>query len=75
VVAGSGIERGFCSQCHDPPRRNGYTCGRPDCMVCVTWEQRLENLEAGRHFLTPRAPQIAVPTLPVAMPRKLIVPT
>lgn len=52
VVAGSGKLRGFCNRCA------GYVCGRPECMnQCLPFEARLENIEAGRHELTP------VPTL------------
>ena len=46
VVAGSGRERGFCRNCM------GYCCGRPECMVCVPRERRLENLERGLPELT-----------------------
>lgn len=64
VVAGSGIERGFCTRCV------GYTCGKPACMACVPVERRLENVEAGRPELTPSAEKVLVPELP----KKLIVP-
>ena len=30
------------------PNCDGWTCGHGDCLQCVHWEQRLENLEAGR---------------------------
>lgn len=57
VVAGSGRERGFCRRCLR------YICGRPECMAgCLTSEQRLENLEAGRPELwVPTAVQVSVP--------------
>ena len=54
VVVGSGIERGFCSRCV------GYTCGKPACMVCIPFEQRLENMEAGLDPLTPRPEMVSV---------------
>ena len=52
VVAGSGRLRGFCRRCL------GYTCGRPECMACVPFERRLENLEAGRDILMPGPVQV-----------------
>lgn len=64
VVVGSGKLRGFCSRCYDSNKPGtGYTCGRPECMVCLTPEQRLENIEAGKSELTPHAPKILVPSL------------
>jgi hypothetical protein len=56
VIVGSGRLRGFCTKHLD------YTCGRPECMVCLDKEQRLENLEAGRPELwVPTAESIIVP--------------
>jgi len=46
VLAGSGRLRGFCRRCM------GYTCGAPDCFVCLTAEQKLENTEAGLPAMT-----------------------
>ena len=58
VVAGSGRLRGFCRRCM------GYTCGRPECMICLPAEQRLENLEKGLPELTlPTAVSVSVPGL------------
>lgn len=56
-VKGSGRLRGYCSRCH------GYVCGHPDCMVCINWEAKLENVEAGRPRLTPRPEQVTVPDM------------
>lgn len=39
---GSGALRGFCQRCM------GFVCGPVCAGACVHWEQRLENLEAGR---------------------------
>lgn len=39
---GSGRVRGWC------PRCGGFTCGSRKCDVCVNWEQKLDNIEAGR---------------------------
>jgi hypothetical protein len=58
VIVGSGIQRGFCAKCC------GYTCGKPECNVCVPFEQRLENEEAGRDRLTISPLAVAVPALP-----------
>ena len=33
---------GFCTNC------TGFTCGSPECALCVNWEQKLDNREAGR---------------------------
>jgi hypothetical protein len=46
VVVGSGRLRGFCR------KHMAYTCGRPECMVCMDAEQRLENIEKGLPELT-----------------------
>lgn len=40
-IKGSGIVRGWCTHC------NGVTCGAPDCMKCVPFEQRLDEVEKG----------------------------
>ena len=50
VIVGSGRLRGFCSRCM------AYTCGQAACMICHTWEQKLENLENGR-------PRLELPTV------------
>ena len=42
----------YCGRC------DGVHC--PSCVACVTVEQRLENLEAGRHPLAPRPVQILI---------------
>ena len=56
VVAGSGRLRGFCRKCM------GYTCGEPGCMVCLHYEQKLENVEKGLPALTiPTKVSVAVP--------------
>lgn len=49
VIVGSGRFRGECRRCM------GYTCGQPACMICHTWQQKLENLENGR-------PRLELPT-------------
>lgn len=55
VVSGSGRLRGFCL------RHNAVTCGRPECMMCLDKEQRLDNIEKGLPELTvPTAVHIAV---------------
>lgn len=51
---GSGRLRGWCFNC------NGFVCG-PACAECVPLGRRLENVEAGKHPLTPGAPKILVP--------------
>jgi hypothetical protein len=40
VVPGSGAKRGWCAHC------NGPSCGKPQCMVCVPAEAKLEFQEA-----------------------------
>lgn len=59
---GSGIQRGFCTRCH------GLVCGRPSCLKlgCTHWEQRLENMEAGRPLDFRRI----IASVPIAPPRK-----
>lgn len=42
VIPGSGRVRGFCTRC------NHVTCGKPGCDPCVPFEQKLDNMEAGR---------------------------
>ncbi len=37
---GSGIERGFCTNC------DGHTCGRVACDSCYHKEKRIEDMEA-----------------------------
>lgn len=71
VVVGSGIERGVCHKC-STMTRVAYTCGKPECDVCIPFEQRLDNLEHGRDMLAPRPPLILVPAVPKR--KKLIVP-
>ena len=55
VEPGSGKMRGFCMKC------NGYTCGGKNCHDCIPAELRIENIEAGRHELTPAPVSIVVP--------------
>lgn len=38
---GSGVTRGFCMRCQGP------TCGSPDHDVCIPFEKRLDEYEAG----------------------------
>jgi hypothetical protein len=48
--------RGFCSRCAGP------VCGNDDCAgLCLPYEARLENVEAGRPELTPLPARIVVP--------------
>lgn len=71
VVAGSGIERGFCHRCM------GYTCSPRCAGLCVPYEVRLENEEAGRPRETPRPDRVAVLEVPgviVPKPPNLILP-
>jgi hypothetical protein len=44
---------GFCSKC------NGITCPGEKCQKCVPLEQQIENIEAGKPTLTPKAPMIS----------------
>ena len=41
-VRGSGITRGFCTNCM------GDTCGKPECNPCVNFEKRLDDYERGK---------------------------
>lgn len=64
-VEGSGRLRGFCRKCFDPSRQgSGITCGGIYCWECVPFEQRLENIEAGRHFLAPKAEAFNLGAIP-----------
>jgi hypothetical protein len=54
---GGEMAGGFCGRCC------GYICRDPRCGECVPWEQRLENVEAGRLFLAPRLTAVSVPDL------------
>jgi len=63
VVAGSGVQRGFCTRCM------GYTCGSPSCMVCIPYFQRLDNVEHGRPALTPPPATVLVPGSALTRPR------
>lgn len=55
---GSGITRGWCTQCCAP------ICG-PGCVECVPLEQYLDNLEKGRD---PTFRPIVVPVGPIDVP-------
>lgn len=49
-------QRGFCTRCAGP------VCGKDDCAgLCLPFEARLENLEAGRPEMTPLPARIVVP--------------
>ena len=61
---GGKMAGGFCGRCV------GYICKNPDCEQCVPWEQRLENLEAGRHYLAPRVARVSVPDLDMVLANK-----
>jgi hypothetical protein len=52
-----GLDRqlGWCGRCMGP------TCGRTECQVCVPYEQRLDNCDAGLPELTQRADAVMVP--------------
>lgn len=50
---GSGRKRGWCLLC------GAITCGKDECMACVPYEARLENIEASKPEDTPR--RIIVP--------------
>ena len=52
---GGKLAGGFCGKCV------GFYCRNPACAECIPWEQRLENVEAGRPLLTPRPVCVAVP--------------
>lgn len=56
-IPGSGRLRGWCHRC------GGLTCGSPACDLCVPFEARLENLEAGRPELTPPPTLVVNPGL------------
>jgi hypothetical protein len=75
VRVGSGRTRGFCALCHDGRPGTGYTCGRPECDAHVPYEVRLENVEAGRHPLTPPPALAAVPELPTGFAGAVVVST
>ena len=49
----------FCAKC------NGPVCH--GCGECIPQERRLENIEAGRHALTPAAPFAAFPRNPLVL--------
>lgn len=58
VMRGSGRKRGYCGRCSGP------TCS-PECTnKCVPFEQRLENIEAGR-------PEDFVPIV-ASVPRSIV---
>lgn len=52
---GSGVQWFWCMNCA------GYHCGGPNCRGCQHWEQKLENIEAGRPLLTPAPVKILIP--------------
>lgn len=54
---GGKMAGGFCGKCV------GYICRNPDCLTCLPWEARLENIEAGRHYLTERRTLVSVPDM------------
>ncbi len=41
MVKGSGVKRGWCMKCH------AITCGKIECCICVPFEKKLEQAEAG----------------------------
>ena len=56
---------GFCGKCV------GYICRNPDCLKeCIPVEQRLENVEAGKHFLTVKPTMVSVPDLDLILANK-----
>lgn len=54
---GGKLAGGFCGKCV------GYICKKPECLECIPYEQRLENIEAGKLILTPRRVMVPVPDL------------
>lgn len=62
VAGGKPLELGFCQKCGHP------TCASEPCAsTCTPLEQQLENMEAGRHPLTPRP---AFEAFPFSLPFK-----
>lgn len=62
---GGELAGGFCGKCF------GYICKNPECATCIPWEQRLENVEAGRDRLAPRLTTVSIPDLSLILGRKL----
>ena len=56
------LQKGSGAVWHWCPHCAGYHCGGPECRECVPVELRLENLEAGRHLLTPAKTRILIPS-------------
>jgi hypothetical protein len=55
---GGKLAGGYCGKC------DGFFCKNPDCRrLCVPWEQRLENIEAGRPLLAERKIIIPAPDM------------
>lgn len=61
---GGALAGGFCGKCC------GYICRNPACVECVPWEQRLENIEAGRPLFAPRKIMVPVPDLALVLSKR-----